>query len=308
MHALASFVMRSRTQAAAIAALIGMLSLLIPPLGFVSMAVIALVTLRQGEREGLLTLLLASVACGLFGVLLIDSLAPVVQLALASWLPVVLLGALLRITRSLSLTLQVGLVFGLALIAAHYWQYQDPVAHWREHFQPFTQALVESGLIEGIDPAQLLDGMARWWTGLEASLLYLELVAALLLARWWQSLLYNPGGFRVEMLGLRMSRALGYVTLGLLVLYLALGVDWALVRYLLLMMVAVYAVQGLAIAHAMVARTGVSAGWLVGVYVLLVIATLYAMVALAATGLADTWLNFRSGSGRGGGSRQGPSD
>jgi hypothetical protein len=298
--------MRGRSQAAAVAALIGMLSLVIPPLGFLSMAVIALVTLRQGEQEGLLTLLLAAAGCGLFAVLLIGNLAPVVQLVLASWLPAGLLGALLRNTRSLSLTLQVALVFGLALVAAHYWQYQDPVAHWRAHFEPFTRSLVESGLVEGIDPAQLLDTMSRWWTGIEALLHFLELVVALLLARWWQSLLYNPGGFRAEVFGLRMSRALGFVTLGLLLFYLGLDVDQGLVRYGLLLMVGLYAVQGLAVAHAMVAQTGASPGWLVGIYVLLVIATLYAMMALAATGLADTWLNFRSGPPRSGGSGQGP--
>lgn len=307
MRSLASFVMRGRAQAAAVAAVVGMLSLVIPPLSILSMAVIALVTLRQGEREGLLTLVLAFAACGLFGLLLAGSLVPTVELALVSWLPVALLAALLRNTRSLSLTLQAALVFGLAVIAMHYWQYPDPVAEWRRLLEPVVQSVVDSRLIEAADKDKLLDVLARWWTGLLAMVYLLELSLSLLLARWWQSLLYNPGGFRAEIQGLRMSKVLGYATLVLLVLFMGLGADWGLVRYALMLMLVLYFLQGLAVAHTMINQIGASPGWLVGIYVLLVIATMYAMVGLAATGLADTWLNFRSGPRRGGGAGQGPS-
>jgi len=308
MRSLASFVMRGRAQAALVAALVGVLSLLIPPLSVVSMAVIGLVTLRQGEREGLLTLLLAFAASGLLGLLLGAGLAPTAELALVSWLPVGLLGALLRNTRSVSLTLQVALVFGLAVIAMHFWRYPDPVAEWRRLLEPVVQSVVDSRLIEEGNKDQLLDFLARWWTGLLAMVYLLELALSLLLARWWQSVLYNPGGFRAEIHELRMSETLGYLTLGLLLLFMGPGSEWGAVRYALLLTLVVYFLQGLAVAHAMIARSGASPGWLVGIYVLLVIATMYAMAGLAAMGLADTWLNFRSGPRRGGGVGRGPDD
>ena len=60
MRNLASFVMRGRWQAALVTAVSGLLSLLVPPTLIISGAAVALGTLRQGQREGFVLTLLAS--------------------------------------------------------------------------------------------------------------------------------------------------------------------------------------------------------------------------------------------------------
>jgi len=308
MRALASFVMRGRSQAVMVVTVMGMLSLLLPPLSLLSSAAVALVTLRMGEREGFLTLVLAAAACGLLGLVALGSALPLVELALLSWMPMWLLGLLLRNTRSLSLTVQAGLVFGLAMIAIYQWQIPDPVAEWRHLLEPLRQQVVSSQLMDEPAAAQLLENIARWMTGALAAGFFLQLTLSLFLGRWWQSLLYNPGGFRQEFHRLRAAKLLGYLALALLVVHFALGVDWAPVRYLLALLLALYFLQGLAVAHATLAQAGASPGWLVGLYLLLVLALYYVMAALAATGLADTWLDFRTRARArpGGGSGAGP--
>lgn len=310
MRILASFAMRGRSQAVMATTVLGMLSLILPPVSILSSAVVALVTLRAGEREGLLTGLLAAAACGFLGMIALGNALPVIGLALLSWMPIWLLAMLLRNTRSLSLTVQAGLVFGLALIAVYQLQFQDPVAEWRKLLEPVSRSLVESQLVDEAGRVRLLETLARWMTGVLAAGLFLQLTLSLLLGRWWQAVLYNPGGFREEFHGLRAGRALGYLTLVLLVVQLGLGTDLGLVRYLLVLLFTLYFLQGLAVVHAMVAQAGAGIGWLIGVYALLVLATYYAMSALAAAGFADTWLDIRSrsrsrrGGGPGGGSNE----
>ncbi len=294
MRALASFVMRGRSQAVMVVSVLGMLSLVMLPLSLLSSAAVALVTLRLGEREGILTVLVASLACGLLGLVALGSALPLVELGLLSWIPMWLLGALLRNTRSLSLTVQAGLVFGLAMIAVYQWLIPDPVAEWRHLLEPFREPLVSSQLVDEAGAGRLLASVARWMTGAVSAMFFMQLILSLFLGRWWQSLLYNPGGFRQEFQGLRAARLVGYLALGLLVLHFALGADWALVRYLLALLLALYFLQGLAVAHAMLGQAGASPGWLVGLYVLMVLALYYVAAALAATGFADTWLDFRA--------------
>ncbi|MGD2082371.1 MAG: hypothetical protein PVF91_05370 [Chromatiales bacterium] len=310
MRILASFVMRGRSQAVMATTVLGMLSLILPPVSILSSAVVALVTLRLGEREGVLTGLLAAVACGLLGTIALGNALPVVGLALLSWMPIWLLATMLRNSRSLSLTVQSGLVFGLALIAMYQMQFPDPVAEWRRLLEPVSQSLVQSELLDEAGRVRLLDTLARWMTGVLAAGFFLQLTLSLFLGRWWQALLYNPGGFREEFRGLRASRALGYLTLVLLVALFGLSAEWGPVRYLLVLLFALYFLQGLAVVHTMVAQAGAGVGWLIGVYALLVLATYYTMSALAAAGFADTWLDIRrrAGARRGGGSDGGSNE
>jgi len=70
MKALATFIMKGRTQAVMAASVFMVLALIITPLGIFSAAVIGLVTLRYGLREGLLVSLLGMAALAALGFLL----------------------------------------------------------------------------------------------------------------------------------------------------------------------------------------------------------------------------------------------
>ena len=76
--------------------------------------------------------------------------------------------------------------------------------------------------------------------------------------------------------------------------FLILGADApALVRDLGLLLAPLFFLQGLAVAHGVVARAGMHTGWLVALYVLLFIAMAYAAVLVALIGLADVFADFR---------------
>jgi hypothetical protein len=293
MRFLASIVMRGRSQAVMTATVLAILALPLPPLSILSAAVVALVTLRRGVQEGLLILGLSGIACSALALLLFSHVLPVVGYVLLMWLPVWLLGGLLRVNRSLGTTLAAALLLGLLVLGGQYLQSQNPVEAWRELLEPFITSLVESELIDAGISGQLLDTMAGWMPGSIAAGFVVQSMAALITARWWQAVLYNPGGFREEFHQLRLPRALALATLLVLVL------NWftpeiGVPTYLTMLLLAGWLIQGMSLVHALQRGMGASVAWLVAMYAMLVVAMPYVVGALAVAGFADSWLDFRT--------------
>ena len=169
----------------------------------------------------------------------------------------------------------------------------DAVAEWKTLLESVLGGFFETQGIDEADRGALIEAMARWMTGTLAAAYFLQLVASLLLARWWQSLLYNPGGFRQEFHALRLSRGLALVALPLFAAVVVDGLPDVL-RYLALPVAAAFFLQGLALAHGQLAAFNAGPGWLIGIYALLVVAPPYAFMALTTAGYADAWMDFRA--------------
>ena len=129
-----------------------------------------------------------------------------------------------------------------------------------------------------------------------------SVLASLLLARWWQALLYNPGGFREEFHALRMGRRSSLVALVLFGAGLfGGGMLEALATNLALVAVMLFLFQGLATAHGLAGKLKLATGWLVALYAVLILAPPQMVVVLSALGFADAWVDFRGRVGNRGG-------
>ncbi len=306
MRALAGFAMGGRIRAVLTAAVLALLALQAPMFGVLSSAVmgllsilsssvVGLVTLRHGMREGLLVGGLAVIVAGMPALLLQGSATQVAGFLLVLWLPVWILATLLRSSRSLGLTLQAGLGFGLLLVLMLHLQLGDPQQHWREMLQPLGEALVEGELFDSVQRDAFVELLSGWMTGIMAAGYYLQLLMALLLARAWQAQLYNPGGFRKEFRELRSSRALSVLAALLLALAMLQGGESpGYVRDLSLLLGSLFLLQGLAVAHGVVAAGGMHVAWLVALYVLLFVAMPHAAMLIALAGVVDGFADFRS--------------
>ncbi len=295
MRALASFVMRGRLQATATVVLITILLLLFfQPLIMFSSVAVALVTLRRGALEGAVVMLMSATACAL---MLLTAQADPVSIfghVLLLWSPAWGLALLLRYSRSLGMTLIAALLIGVLVVIALY--LQTSVEQWVKFLEPNLSVILERGGVQDAEQRKLLmEQLASWVPGGVATLLFLQLVSVLLLARWWQSLLYNPGGFRTEFLQLRLSRGIAAATIVLLLLSLTdLDIGGMLISYLILLLLAACFVHGLALMHWLADRHGVNTSMLAGMYLLLIIFMPYVASLLAAAGLADSWFDFRA--------------
>ncbi|MGQ0595336.1 MAG: DUF2232 domain-containing protein [Gammaproteobacteria bacterium] len=295
MRPLAEFIMRGRWQAIGTVAILGMLGWLLPPVSYLSGAATGLVVLRHGAREGLLVVGYAALGAGLVTLVGIGNVLPAMSLAIALWLPVSLSAQVLRNSRSQGLALAV--IGGLAVIAVVAVRLTvDDIEGWWRGF--LDRMVSDAPGRDAMDPEQpLLDNLAVMMNGLVAGAFAMSVMIALLIARYWQGLLYNPGGFRAEFEGLRLPGALvpAVVLTGIFATMEALvfGQRHGLVTDLLVVAVAMYGFQGLAIAHHYVRDRQRASAWLVALYMAVLVVPQVALVALAALGLLDHRVNFR---------------
>jgi hypothetical protein len=292
VKSIATFIMRGRSSAILIAATTAVLFWLFPPFLIVSGAVVALVTLRHGPAEGALLVALAGLGATVLTTLVVGAPWPMVQILAVCWLPLWILALVLRATVSLARTLQIAAAMSLAGVLGFYGVLGDPAIWWEGVLGRWEREL--AALAPTADRStlnqvlELLKGWAPFMPGQMVSAALLFVVLGLLLGRWWQALLFNPGGFRPEFHELRLGRPLA---LGMLALFgAALLTGWMPLTNGVLVLGTLYTVQGIALAHALIFKLQLSSAWLVLFYLLLVPLLSQLVMAL---GIADAWADFR---------------
>lgn len=278
MRALAEFVMRGRTQALWVSVLTASTLMF----AWISAAVIALVTLRHGAAEGSKVLGWAALPASILLVVVGDS-GP-----LSMILGTAALAAALRSTQSWSWVLTgasaVGLLTGLGLMLFG-------SAYLGELAQVFTDFIgqLNSQMSDGESAVQLQAPGVSTIAGMLGLANALTCVLCLLLARYWQALLYNPGGFREEFHGIRLGRQLATVLMLCVVGIMMLGVEyrpWAVLFAIPLTF------AGLGFVHARTARRGLGYGWLSLFYVFWLLLDPVKLIVIVVAVL-DSWLDFR---------------
>jgi hypothetical protein len=278
LKGLAEFAMRGRLQALLII-VAGAGSLLFC---WISAAVLALVTLRKGASAGVWLFMWALLPAGTM-VYVFGDIGPLALLA-----GTMVLALLLRSTVNLPLTVlsavAIGVVVGLVMLA-FFGAYLDQMVTFFSEFL----ANLEQGLVERGDAIEFPRPVASQIAGMLGAGTAMMSVLCLLLARYWQAALYNPGGFGVEF------RALYYpATVSSVLVLAALGLSSLGVQYRTWAVICLLPLTfaGLALVHARIASRGRGTGWLTGFYIAwLIFDPIKLLVVFFA--IADSWVNFR---------------
>ncbi len=304
MQFLAAYVMKGRMQALVVTAVAAILALQLPPFSYLSGASVALVTLRLGLAAGLQLSLMATVVVALLLILL--QLPPQLggMFLLVLWLPVWALAMSLRRTASPRRSIVLALLFGLMVLLGFTLAIDDPTAWWLQLLHQIMEPMLQQMPADELPQFEAsLSELAEQMSGVMAAGMVASLLGCLFLGRWWQALLFNPGGFGEEFRQLRLGQSLGLGALLLAMAYmlwqLAEDGGAALLRDLLVLAQVAFALQGLAIAHALVRSNELQRGWLVTLYVVLVLFMGPVILLLAVLGVLDNWFDFRSRFGRG---------
>ncbi len=281
MKVVAQYVMRGRLQALWVA-LVGASLML---LTWVSAAVVALVTLRRGPAEGGLLLALAVLPAA-FMLTRTGDVGPLNMLVGTGVLALVLRWAV-----SWQLTLLTAVAVGLGTGFTLLWFGEALLERYAELLGRLFEDL-QARLPEGQLQVPELSTIAGTLGFMNA----LSCVMCLLLARYWQSALYNPGGFREELHGLRLAAPLAIALLSILLGLSFVGIEyrpWAVLFALPL------SIAGLGYIHAHAARRGLGTGWLGLFYLLWLLLDLVKLVVIGIA-IADSLFDLR-GRWRGGG-------
>lgn len=249
-----------------------------------------LLTLSVLRHEFSAALRVAAMASIVIVVLLaglgVPASATVVTLVVV-WLPALGLGALLKRSRSLSLTTQVAVAIGTGLLLLAY-SAGDPSPQWRALLAEQTEAFARIG--RQPEPQEIAL-MAQVASGLTLMVVTLMALAGIYLGRWWQALLDKPGAFGAEFRELRLGKMLAVLAavsfIGPMLLQSVVLLNLAFV------MVGAFALQGLAVAHALRRKAGFGSVWLLLVYLPFLLVAVAWLPFVAAVGYLDTWLNWR---------------
>lgn len=301
VHAFAAYIMRGRFQSILVATACAVLSLtlfpLTQPISHLSAASVSLVTLREGLRNGLIVIVGSTLVAGLLGALstrdMNTALIFIVLFGFLVWVPVWVVSGVLRFTRALDMALVTASILGIFFIIAMYLYVEDVTAWWsgilRESFVP----ALENTMMTGEEINALIQQAADVMTGWVAAAFVMGTMISLLLARWLQSILYYPGGFRKEFHALRFNRNVAIAALAIALLsMLPVEMVTDISHDIFAVIIVTYMLHGLALAHAVVAMLNVHVAWLVVVYILVLFLP-QVLILLAAAGFADSWMDFR---------------
>lgn len=294
MRALADFIMRGRMQAIVVVAA----SAALPMLFWLCAAAGSLVLLRRGLNDALGVLVWAVVPALVwwyFGdprtlLVLVGSFGLALLLRNEwSWHRVMLCSVGLGLLYAWAL----GMVFG------------EPIAALATELQKVLPDMLSDAYqqLSVGEQARLGALLTPVLTGLLAALLQITTLLSLMLGRYWQGLLYNPGGFGLEFRALRFPPLLAMLLLVGMLLGPSLGAQTAMLAPLCSVPLMF---AGIALIHGLVAQDRMSRFWLVGLYVTLVLFMQLIYPLLAVLAIVDSLFDFRGRASRDSGA--GPAD
>lgn len=279
MIALANFILRGRVQALAVAFIGSFFPL-------ISSATIALVSLCKGAKEGLLLFLwlslilvliqqastdnplLAAVSIASLGIMVI---AAKVHRHLASWQWTLLA----TIAISVACAFSFGLLMGSEVNA----------------FLTTVEAMFAAINSKQQDAQISLDLTESMLLGIVATLLAIGSIMSLMLARWWQAGIYNPGGFQKEFHSFKIEAKVAVILVAVLLAGQFMSKSsqiWSDLAVLPLL------IAGIALVHFAVKLLDQGRQWLAFLYVGIILAGKPVTVILLVLGLTDSLIDLRS--------------
>ncbi|WP_299178285.1 hypothetical protein [uncultured Neptuniibacter sp.] len=276
MRALAELVMKGRKQAAFVA----VIAALLPLLYWISAATVALITLRKGSRDGAGVLAWALLPSGAWA--FSGDPTPLTVIT-GTYLLAVALRETVSWAKVLMIALPVGALAGLGLETV----LDGLLGQVIEATERFLSQSVNQSAEVSLDTERLrlllLGGLGSVHTAI--------MLLSLILARSWQSGLYNPGGFRQEFHQLRLPQ---FYTAALIVVSLvSYQMELDFMRWLPLLLLP-WIFAGIALVHGSLAKRDLGRSWLVAFYMAVILIGPYVITLLVFAAVIDSFVNIRA--------------
>jgi hypothetical protein len=293
LHRFGMYLTKDVKNAAWVALLLGLMSLLGLPIFWIASVIFALTVLHAQDKAGLFVfgvLLVPGVIIAFLGSSL-DAAIMIAQVCMIG-----LFAAMLQRDVSWAVVLiSAALVGALGIIGFHLWV-GDPGQWWVSKItESWQQAGISSFMGNSLEESQVaITKVSHYITGIFALSLSLYTIWVLLLARWWQASLFNPGGLKKEFLAISMPKIASSV---LLVCIAAALMRMPLAQDLLLVLALPFVFTGISLVHTFAGRRKeVKTPILVLFYLLLLfpLVSLYVAIVLVLVSIIDSFRPFRS--------------
>ncbi len=267
-------------------------TLLLPVLQIISGIIMVLLVLKQGARLAVIEGAAAGALLLLVALIAGAPVAPVLSAILSIWVPAVLFGIVLQLTRSLTLTLQVSALLATAAVLVFYAAVDDLVAYWQPVLTILLEWARESELYE---QARLMESQPAMTADM--------LTMAFVLASWMLYAVYMLLGYRLytqlpgetrnygRFCDLNFGRVIALIMALLSLLAFATSAAW--LQSAAFVLFAVFWLQGLAVVHWMHADGHLPLFVVIVTYVLMPVLHVFLVLALAVLGYTDAWFRLR---------------
>ncbi len=293
MRALGRYILSGRMQAIGAVSFLSTLSLLVLPLAFLFSGVpVGLLALRKGAVHSAQLLLGSFLLMWLLSALLKIQLVFVVIIVGIVWLPVYFCSLVLRATERPALMSLFAGGIAVSFVMYMYLAIGDVEQWWRS---VLNEALA-NGLPAGASAQyqQAIELAPALMNAVVASSIAMSLIITVLIARWWQSSLFNPGGFGTEFRAFSLPRQLVLPLFAGMGLLFIKDLSFApLLKDLMVIAVVLYLFQGLAAVHRTVKQRQLSRNWLIAMYFLLAFLPQLMLIFVAWIGMTDSLLGRR---------------
>ena len=263
----------------------------IPFIGWVSIVIIGLVTLRKGAFQGGIVLIWGAVPSIVMAFVSTDIffLSQVLFGGLVVWFVAMLLRAQYSWSHLIEIVAWVAVIVVLATHAV----LNDVYAWWGHKLMDlmvkYNQAISNEG-VELAVPEKAMFYITHIATGFLTAMICLNAVFNLLVARWWQSVIFNPGGLSREFLNIRLNYRLviGLVIAAVLV---AVKIYWAF--DLLPIFLVAFFIAGFSLVNACLLRLKRGWLWMILFYVLLLLRFVFMGAAVMVIAIVDSIVDIR---------------
>lgn len=288
------FILQSRSRAFGVA----FVCAYIPLLGSISILIAGLVTLRKGALEGAF-ILLAATAPFLLSYYMASTPADQAEMALIAIMAVVLgnilvwlYAILLRRYDNWSLILELSIIMSVVIIGAVHIFNPDIQNWWSTQLTAyFAKATAGMPSTDIKMQLQAVDVVKPFATGLVTLSILLNGLLQLLLARWWEVIMFaTPGTLRKELYNIRFGYVVGVLFALVLLLSFAsntIALDIRPVFY------GLFFIAGLSLVHCLLSPAKYGWLWLVLIYIALIVLFPKSIMVVALFALLDVLLDLR---------------
>ena len=289
MRKIGEFLLANQRNAAIVAFLCTLSPLISLPGGFLASILVGFITLCRGAKAGLF--ILAWVALPAVALMYLHRFG-VFDVLLLRCVLVWLFATVLAKYASWRLVLELAVVIGFVAVVGLHLFISDPHGWWVNQLTTYVSEMskVTSWKLSATETQHLIQRFAPIATGITAFVMLFGTWLLLLLARWWQTTLFEPGALRKEFLQIRMSRGLALIALAVIVgalMKLSFVIDFFPVLLLPFM------VSGLSFLHFIVTLKKGLVLLLILVYVGLLFLPFYIVLLLSSAGYFDVWFDCR---------------
>jgi hypothetical protein len=282
------FLLAKEQNAIVVAFIAALLPMFYIPTGFIAVIIVALVTLQRGAKAGFWVL--SWVALPTIAMLALRRLG-LFDLLIARCVLIWFFAAMIHHYRTWNALLSAVTFTGvIAVVALHFfvptleqwWTVQ--LTAYMQHF------LSESRWHFQVTPAEFAASLAPMATGLIVFFIACTLFIEVLIARYWQTLIFRPGTFGEEFTQIRAGRLVAMLPLVVVLLILAkvnLAIDMAPLAIFPLF------IAGLSLFHYWARQKKQLIFLLVLIYAGLFVLPALVVAIVALIAFIDTWVHFR---------------